>query len=138
MRSAFLAAVLTLGAAGPARGADTSASPPGMTAEARRAEGLAALYGARPELAGWLRALGLEWVEVECALAIAARAERPVIEVLDLRGAGMEWGQVAQAYGFMLGEAIRNPGGAELRDAPAGLPTSPRRRGRRKAGPPRK
>lgn len=84
--------------------------------EARRAAALAALYGTEPRTVGSLRGLGLGWVDVECAVAVSTRAGRPLVEVLDLRAAGMEWGDIAKSFGFMLGDAVRDAG---LRDAPA-------------------
>lgn len=80
---------------------------PAAAREARWAAELAALYGSSAELVLSLRALGLDHVETECAVAVSTRAARPVTEVLELRRAGMEWADIARSYGFGLLEAIR-------------------------------
>lgn len=113
-----LAAALVLTAGG-ARAADVPpvqgvhvAPPAAVAAGAEEREALwrvrlAELYGTSPELVKSLRGLGLDHVETECAVAVSTRAQRPVAAVLELRKAGMEWGDIARSYGFSLLEAIR-------------------------------
>lgn len=86
--------------------------------EARWRAELAELYGTSPELVASLRGLGLDHVETECAVAVSTRAQRPVTEVLELRKAGMEWGDVARSYGFSLLEAIREAPAGRRRTSP--------------------
>lgn len=143
-RSAALAALLTAtwlaaphGAAAPpgdaaASGAGASEDVPAVTGlvvpppsassataarEARWTAGLAQLYGSPVALVVSLRALGLDHVETECAVAVSTRAQRPVGEVLELRKAGMDWGEIARAYGFSLLEAIRETPAGRRRSA---------------------
>jgi len=71
-----------------------------------------------------LRDLGLDHVETECAVAVSTRAQRPVLEVLDLRRAGMEWGDIARSYGFSLLEAIRETPAVRKRTETPALPRS--------------
>jgi hypothetical protein len=44
------------------------------------------------------------WGEVKHALAISNKAGVPVDDVVALRDSGMGWGQIAQKYGFKLGD----------------------------------
>jgi hypothetical protein len=78
----------------------------------------AALYGSPAGLLRSLRALGLDHVETECAVAVSTRAQRPIQEVLALRKAGMEWGEVALSYGFTLLEAIRETPAEKRKTSP--------------------
>lgn len=95
---------------GPVAGVPVPPAPPAdpaaARAEARWAFEVAERYGTEPSLLLSLRAIGLDHVDSECAVAVSTRAARPVAEVLDLRRAGMSWEEVARAFGFGLLEAI--------------------------------
>ncbi|TBR22103.1 hypothetical protein EPO15_08740 [bacterium] len=96
--------------------------PPAREGAAAREDvwvkGLAQLYGTSEGLVRSLRTLGLDHVETECAVAVSTRAQRPVAEVLELRKAGMEWGDIARSYGFSLLEAVREAPAVRRRSAP--------------------
>ena len=119
-RTVLLVAALASGAlaaeAPPVQGVPVT--PPAAERETRWRLRLAELYGTSPELVASLRGLGLDHVETECAVAVSTRAQRPVTEVLELRRAGMEWGDVARSYGFSLLEAIREAPAGRRRTSP--------------------
>lgn len=130
---AFISILLAAGAAAagpgtvpgwPAEGRVVPGRPAEQAAEVRRAAALAELYGTTPEMVSSLRALGLEWIETECVVAVSTHSSRSVQEVLDLRGAGMEWGEIAGGYGFMLKDAVRDAPARKRRTARPGRESS--------------
>ena len=127
MQAVLLWALLTPAWAAPdwpEEGRLVPGGPAEQAFEVRRATELAGRYGTTPEMVGSLRALGLSWIETECAVAVSSRAARPVQELLELHGAGMSWGEIAGAYGFMLKDAVKGAPARRRRTAPLGRENS--------------
>lgn len=90
--------------------------------ERKQAELLTAEFAVTERTVADLRAKGLGWGEARHALAISRKSGQPLAEVLKLRDSGLGWGQVAQRYGFKLGDvgkAAKAADREEKRDAVA-------------------
>lgn len=96
-----------------------------------KAIAIAEQYGVEPAVVEGLRASGKGWGEIQNSLAMAERiaadsvgTDTPLTlaealqQILDARAAGRGYGEIAQDYGFKLGEVVGNgkggkPDGAE-------------------------
>jgi hypothetical protein len=80
----------------------------GPAAEERRLELVARRFRLPPAEVRLLRARGLEWRDVEHALALSEKTGEPVSELLKLREDGRGWGRIAVERGVRLEDLKRD------------------------------